>query len=568
MKKIEQLFRKVLTFAIIAFSSTQLFAQHEILVPSNANFYDIIIGDTLEEGGRRDPLAVYVLKRGDVYRVDRTMNINFNLNLIGEDGDDATSMPAVLIPMKNEISQGYPWSYINVVGSNLTTNIKNIIFQGVPSDYEHKVTGTIATVAILETGDNGRLLLDRVVITGFKNAGVNDSSKGGYAKVTNCTFRNIGEPKDQWGGTAFGHWDNLGLLDSLIFQNNTFFNVGCRVITAGDNDLHNYVLIEHNTFFGSTTGFSSPGMENNVNSIVRNNIFVGTHGQGLMKSEEPLWGPKTEDGELLGGPALISIDTVRGVTAVLMRDSLGLTEADRVITLQNNLNWWPTKLVEAWKTLDKDGGAVIEPKYITPRSKQMIAQVSGMTLVGGITDVNPGFDVATEEGLVDIIVDWVWNKRRTTDWTGYYRLFDKEENMFRLEWPLPENLAYTNAALANASTEGLHLGDLNWFPEDKAIWKAGPAALKSNVASDLELSSYPNPFTDVANINYVLTASDNICLTVFDALGKKVHVLVDQFQPAGIYNVSFDASGVAAGIYFVQLESGSFSTTKRVVLTR
>lgn len=568
MKKIEQLFRRALTVAIIVFSSTQLFAQHELLVPADANFYDIIIGDTIDNGARRDPLAVYVLKRGDVYRVDRTMNINFNLNLIGEDGDDATSMPAVLIPMKNEVSQSYPWSYINIIGDNLTTTIENIIFQGIPSDYEHKVTGNIATVAILETGDYGRLLLDRVVITGFKNAGVNDSSKGGYAKVTNCTFRNIGEAKDQWGGTAFGHWDNLGLLDSLIFQNNTFFNVGCRVITAGDNDLHNYVLIEHNTFFGSTTGFSSPGMENNVNSIVRNNIFVGTHGQGLMKSEEALWGQKTPEGELLGGPALISIDTVRGVTAILMRDSLGLTEADRVITLQNNLNWWPEKLVEAWKTLDKDGGAVIEPKYMTIRSEQMIAQIPGMTLTGGITDVDPGFDAATEDGLVDIIVDWVWNKRRTTDWAGYFRLFDKEENMFRLEWPLPENLAYTNAALATASTEGLHLGDLNWFPEDKAIWEAIPSGIKSNTVIEIELSCYPNPFTDATNISYTLTKSENVSLTVYDALGKRVNVLVDQFQSVGDYIVGFDGSSISSGVYFLKLESASFSSTKQMVLAK
>lgn len=567
MGKITQLVRKVLAIAIIACSSIPLFAQHEILVPSSANFYDIIVGDTLADGARRDPLAVYVLKRGDVYKVDRTMNINFSLNLIGEDGDDATSMPAVLVPMKNEVSQSYPWSYFNIIGNNVTTTIKNIIFQGVPADYEHKVTGTIATVAILETGDNCRLYMDRVVITSFKNAGVNDSSKGGYAKVTNCTFRNIGEPKDQWGGTAFGHWDNLGLLDTAIFQNNTFFNVGCRVITAGDNDLHRHLLIEHNTFFGSITGFSAPGMENNVNTIVKNNIFIGTHGQGLMKSEESLWGLTNADGELLGGPALISIDTVRGVTSQIMKDSLGLTEADRVITLQNNLNWWPEKLVAAWDTLDKDGGAVIHPKYITIRSEMMIDQVEGMTLEGGITDINPEFDAVTEEHWVDIAVDWVWNKRRTTDWAGYYRLFDKEENMYRLEWPLPEDLAYKSAALANASTEGLHLGDLNWFPEDKAIWEGG-TDVKSTVESVLELSSYPNPFTDVTTINYVINSTTNVRLTVYDIFGKEVEVLVNQNQSAGSYAIDFNGSNLAAGIYFYQLKSGSKTASKRLVLTK
>ena len=112
MKNFTLLLKMTLLVVLISFTSLQLKAQHEILVPSQANFYDVIIGDTIADGSRRDPLAIYMLKRGDVYKLDRPMFINFNLTLIGEEGNDATTMPPVIVPQKSEASQEYPFAYI------------------------------------------------------------------------------------------------------------------------------------------------------------------------------------------------------------------------------------------------------------------------------------------------------------------------------------------------------------------------------------------------------------------------------------------------------------------------
>lgn len=47
----------------------------------------------------------------------------------------------------------------------------------------------------------------------------------------------------------------------------------------------------------------------------------------------------------------------------------------------------------------------------------------------------------------------------------YYWDGDRDENDFvNSIWPLPEDFTYTNAALLTAGTDGLPLGDLNWFP--------------------------------------------------------------------------------------------------------
>jgi hypothetical protein len=57
-------------------------------------------------------------------------------------------------------------------------------------------------------------------------------------------------------------------------------------------------------------------------------------------------------------------------------------------------------------------------------------------------------------------------------------------------------------------------------------------------------------------------------LTIFNLLGQRIVVLVNQVQPAGEHQYRFDAGGLPAGVYFYTLRAGSFTETKRMVLVR
>jgi hypothetical protein len=59
-----------------------------------------------------------------------------------------------------------------------------------------------------------------------------------------------------------------------------------------------------------------------------------------------------------------------------------------------------------------------------------------------------------------------------------------------------------------------------------------------------------------------------VTLTVFNALGQKVAELVDGDKDAGVYEVTFDASGLASGVYLYRMESGSFVQTKKLVVVK
>jgi len=65
--------------------------------------------------------------------------------------------------------------------------------------------------------------------------------------------------------------------------------------------------------------------------------------------------------------------------------------------------------------------------------------------------------------------------------------------------------------------------------------------------------NYPNPFNPVTTIQYSIASPDHVKINVYNLLGQVVMELVDQYQPAGIYQVSFDASGLASGVYVYRM---------------
>jgi subtilisin-like proprotein convertase family protein len=80
--------------------------------------------------------------------------------------------------------------------------------------------------------------------------------------------------------------------------------------------------------------------------------------------------------------------------------------------------------------------------------------------------------------------------------------------------------------------------------------------------------NYPNPFNPSTSIKYSV-ALDNITkLVVYDITGREVSTLINGFKKAGNYEITFDASKLASGVYFYKLESGSYTETKKMMLIK
>jgi len=80
--------------------------------------------------------------------------------------------------------------------------------------------------------------------------------------------------------------------------------------------------------------------------------------------------------------------------------------------------------------------------------------------------------------------------------------------------------------------------------------------------------NYPNPFNPSTILSYTLKTDANVKLTVFNLVGQSVRVLVDEYQSAGDYEATFDATDLPAGIYLYKLQVGDYSSVKRMTLVK
>jgi subtilisin family serine protease len=80
--------------------------------------------------------------------------------------------------------------------------------------------------------------------------------------------------------------------------------------------------------------------------------------------------------------------------------------------------------------------------------------------------------------------------------------------------------------------------------------------------------NYPNPFNPMTNIEFQIPSHELVSLRVFDLLGREVALLTHDVLKPGSYRVLWDASGLAAGVYYYRLVAGSFTQTKTALLLK
>ena len=144
------------------------------------------------------------------------------------------------------------------------------------------------------------------------------------------------------------------------------------------------------------------------------------------------------------------------------------------------------------------------------------------------------------------------------------------------------NWTQRNQGLGNQNVKGLVVFNNNVYAATygSAIWKRGFTETIGirNISSEIPSSyslyqNYPNPFNPVTKIKFSLPSNvksetSNVKLDVYDILGKEIATLVDEQLPPGSYEVTFDGSDYASGVYFYKLKAGDYSNTKRMLLVK
>jgi hypothetical protein len=80
--------------------------------------------------------------------------------------------------------------------------------------------------------------------------------------------------------------------------------------------------------------------------------------------------------------------------------------------------------------------------------------------------------------------------------------------------------------------------------------------------------NYPNPFNPTTKITYSVPVDGFVSISIFNILGEKVSTLVNANVKAGNYELTFDATGLASGMYIYRMEAGDFNSVKKMMILK
>ncbi|MDE3057201.1 MAG: CHRD domain-containing protein [Bacteroidota bacterium] len=146
---------------------------------------------------------------------------------------------------------------------------------------------------------------------------------------------------------------------------------------------------------------------------------------------------------------------------------------------------------------------------------------------------------------------------------GYWNAPDSIGTLF------VENRIYMNVhSSLNPGGEirgNMHLGYGQVITGVKNPPRADAAAVPASFSLE---QNYPNPFNPTTHVRFSISDFRLVVLTVYDILGRKIATLVNERKSPGTYDVTFDGSALASGVYLYRLQAGDYVRTKRMVVVK
>lgn len=465
-----------------------------------------IDSDTTETGARVDSNTVYVLKRGATYILNGSIS-HTGYHLTVVAEEGDGPRPR-LIP---GVVPGGESSRPFTIRGDLT-------IRGLYLTNEDEL-GTILDRIIRISADDVRVVVDDCHLDKAGQAGFRLDNEFNKLYLTNSIFSNLGGDWDNGRGVD----DRGNHIDSLVSVNNTWYNLPSRVLRDGGGYIR-YAKFDHNTIVN--TGRRTAEFGEIVELEFTNNLMINTGFLGQDTSSTR---------------AQIEVDSLSHA------DLAGL---EQKILIRNN-NFYIDPVFAAVY-----GDSVVSVPFLD-------ADAQAFVDASGFGNTNISEAIAFTNGP----------QPNTEDVTEFY---EKNENVLEALPNLdragePFDFTYPqNTTSYSAGTDGLPLGDLNWFGLAVSVEDDPETGLPTAFRL---LNNYPNPFNPSTNIVYRLPASTTVKLSIFNLMGQKIRTLVNESQPAGEYRVEWNGAddngrAVASGVYLYRLETPGFVKTQKMLLVK
>ena len=517
--------------------------------------------------------GVYTVEAGQYYAFDGRIDLTYDITIEGPDEGwiyESTNPPVLL---NSPAADGEPRDFFELKEGGALT-VKNVLFSGTNSN------GEVGKVIAKNTAGSS-MVIDNCVIADWQDFAFRNQNKGDLLSITNCVFINGMRPRySQWGG--FPVRLDVACTD-VVFENNTVVNSGRLLANSGP--FHNAnVLQMHNTYLNQAVA----GEEQRANEfITANNIFYNYH----------MLGQRTE--------AHSSPDNEYGAyftTWNYFADSKNSLDSISLY-LGQNLFFRPQEVLDWFETSSGDSLA-LSFLWEKPDVDSFIVADNNYTIGANYAEIDPGFASAPDN--IDAIIGYIDGHYNNpsgdwSDWRIESPVSFGADGAPALSWPPEFDLSYSNSGLQTAGTDGLPLGDLNWFADKKDEYYANKDAILTairdsmenavifydpdvmdatplitqltssifdvdDVPEDFYLSgNHPNPFDQNTVIKFGLHENSQVTFSVYSLLGQKVFESSEGRLLSGPNEITFDAENLDSGIYMFKI-SATDSSGKTYIL--
>jgi hypothetical protein len=186
---------------------------------------------------------------------------------------------------------------------------------------------------------------------------------------------------------------------------------------------------------------------------------------------------------------------------------------------------------------------------------------------------------------------WNWNVAYVYDYdTWYYaelekkdnhiilRLYDESRNI--IEETTPVSLDLVNAM--DDSLEFLYVGEPHTDDYEGDVRIDEITLLTPDLATDIGddpistdlprrftvSQNYPNPFNPGTTVEFSIPTRVWVEITIYNILGRKIQIVLNEEKQAGSYSVTWDGSAVASGVYTYRITAGQFTESRKMLLLK
>jgi hypothetical protein len=186
---------------------------------------------------------------------------------------------------------------------------------------------------------------------------------------------------------------------------------------------------------------------------------------------------------------------------------------------------------------------------------------------GGIdcNQVNPKFwlsgDPVTDVGWIEII----HRDQRNLVSTGPFELEKNKPQEIIIAYVIGRGTDYFNSI--TVAREYVQRA-IEEYESNFATMSYTPPPPINPVTDYVLYQNYPNPFNPNTTIRYELPQDGIVTIDIYDILGQKVKSVLKEFKNADRYEVNFNATGLASGVYIYRMKVNDFITSKKMVLIK